>query len=210
MLNNGQWSGRTDDANISFGMLGTATLTANPTTLAPGASSTLTVSTSVDYGPSPYYVKIFDVTTGSEIKRCGSGDCVATVSFASESRHKYQAYLASYDATLPITGDYLDAGEQYVSWSSSGWTISLSENPTSGGVVAQANRDVGPTPYYITIFDAYTGVRMNSCASGNICSWTSGYSQRLIAFVSSNKTGYLPPEIQANSLEIFAGPVGPN
>jgi hypothetical protein len=62
-----------------------------------------------------------------------------------------------------------------------GFTISLAASspyPGIGGIVtltATTNADVGPTPYYITIYSETTGAALAICASGTTCS--AGVSQ---------------------------------
>ena len=57
-----------------------------------------------------------------------------------------------------------------------GFTISLAAStsyPYAGGTVtltATANADVGPTPYYITIYSETTGAELAICGSGTTCS----------------------------------------
>ena len=57
-----------------------------------------------------------------------------------------------------------------------GFTIALAAStsyPYAGGIVtltATANADVGPTPYYITIYSETTGAEIAICGSGTTCS----------------------------------------
>ncbi len=84
-------------------------------------------------------------------------------------------------------------------WAGNGFTVSLaasSTDPYVGTAVtltATANADVGPTPYYITIYDETTGAELAVCGSGTTCSATvsesSTGSQRFEAFIGDDVPG---------------------
>ena len=45
-------------------------------------------------GPTPYYITIYDETTGAELAVCGTGiTCSATVSESSTGRHQFEAFI---------------------------------------------------------------------------------------------------------------------
>jgi hypothetical protein len=93
-------------------------------------------------------------------------------------------------------------------WSNLGWRVSLTAPAATFGnetVTATANADVGPTPYYIEIFDEDTGTLIQSCASGSSCSatFTPSYAgSALVAYVSLYSTSYPPGTIVASSNEV--------
>ena len=68
---------------------------------------------------------------------------------------------------------------------------------------AWTNADVGPTPYYIMIFDNNSGAPIAICSSGTSCSATvtfqSEAAHRYVAFVSYDSFAYPPSGIQAVS-----------
>jgi hypothetical protein len=69
-------------------------------------------------------------------------------------------------------------------------------------VTATANANVGPTPYYIEIFDENTGSRLAVCGSGTTCSLSftpSLYGSNLVAFISGSGATLPPPGIVASS-----------
>ena len=80
-----------------------------------------------------------------------------------------------------------------------GFSISLaasSSSPLAGGsvtITATTNADVGPTPYYITIYSETTGAELAICGSGTTCSATVSQSspgtQDFEAFVGDDITG---------------------
>ena len=77
---------------------------------------------------------------------------------------------------------------------------------SSATLTAYSNTDVGPTPYYIEIYDQSalpSPTRVVSCGSGYSCSATVTQnvvgSHTYIAFVASSSTSYPPPNIQSTS-----------
>lgn len=193
--------------DVQFKSVGAISLSASPTTvyigglLQPGQSysSTLTATTTTDVGPTPFYTEIYDVTTGTRVAVCGSGTtCSLSVSEVSPTTQEYVAYVSDYSSALPPSGIQATSADSYVTWTATGWTISLTApRSTEGGetVTATANQNVGPTPYYIEIFDELTGRMIGDCASGTTCSISyapSGAGSELVAFVSPSSTA-LPP-----------------
>ncbi len=63
-------------------------LSASPTTLSLGSSGTVTATASEEVGPTPYWIEIFDVTTGTPVALCASGTtCSATVEESAPVEH---------------------------------------------------------------------------------------------------------------------------
>ena len=59
-----------------------------------GTSVTLTATANTDVGPTPYYITIYDETTGAELAVCGSGStCSATVSESNTGSHQFEAFI---------------------------------------------------------------------------------------------------------------------
>ena len=195
---------------------GSPSISASPTTVAVGATSTVTATTTADVGPSPFFIEIFDTTTQTLVKECPSGtSCVAPVSQAAASTHGYQVFISPFSTSFPPPGSIESTNLVYVTWSNAGFTITLSDpRVTDIGVPltvsATTNLDVGPTPYFIEIYDATTGTRIAVCGSGTTCT---GQFQpplcgpnpdRLVAFVASSSATFLPPNIQAASVVDWA------
>jgi hypothetical protein len=99
--------------------------------------------------------------------------------------------LAGVAAAAPATQALPAAGD--------GFSVSLaasSSYPLAGGsvtVTATTNADVGPTPYYITIYSETTGAELAVCGSGTTCSATVSQSspgtQDFEAFVGDDVAG---------------------
>jgi hypothetical protein len=186
-------------------------LAASATTLPTGSAVTLTATTSCDIGTTTHWVQIFDATTGTLIGSCGSGtSCSATVSQNTASTHDYIAVIDTYGSTYPpatIDDESLNA---YVTWEAppNDFTVSL-QGPASVGYgqgpatyTAYASQNVGPTLYWIEIFDETTGTLLGDCGSGAQCSvsFTPAMTgDRLVAFVSGLDSALPPEETQASS-----------
>lgn len=198
---------KTPTVTVYWGFVGRLDFAANPTTVGIGETATITATSDVDIGPSPYYFELFDVTTGTLLRVCGSGtSCSATVSSTTPTTHTYAAFLTTYTAKIPNSwwsdSCRLAGLEQDVTWSSSSFRVALTaDKGTQGPFIATTNIDVAP-PYYITIYlDDRTRVAM--CGSGRVCSWPGDGCGRIVAFVSKDGSGYPPPAVQANSNALY-------
>ena len=93
-------------------------------------------------------------------------------------------------------------------WSNA-WSLSLSAPYSTLGVndsetiTATTNQDVGPTPYYIEIYDENTNDLLASCGSGTTCSasvsQSSAESDSYVAYVAEDSSSNPPLDIQATS-----------
>lgn len=94
-------------------------LKAGTTTLPLGGSTTLTATTGMDVGPTPWFIDIFDTTTGTRLNACGSGTtCTATVSQSAATTHTFVAYVASGSFTLPPANIQGTSNTSFVTWTS--------------------------------------------------------------------------------------------
>jgi hypothetical protein len=189
------------------------TLTASPTTLPLGGTTTLTVTDNgVDIGPSPFYFQIYDLETNARMGGpCGFGtSCTVTASTNTAGTHRFLAVLGNLSITYPPPNVQPPSNIAVVTWTAGNWQVSLSYTYTNNGteavLTASANQDVGPTAYYIEIFDLDTQTFVRECGSGTSCSTavslSPGYNT-YVAFVSGYGTGFLPPTIQASSNLVF-------
>ncbi len=181
-------------------------LTASPTTLAINGNSTLTATTSADIGPSPFYTHIFDLTTGARVVVCGFGtSCTTTVSQSAATTHKYGAFVTNLTTTVPTTGIQAKSVPNFVTWANTGYRIALTSSRTAYGretLTATSNVSVGPTAYYIQIFNVNTGARVAVCGSGTTCTATVSLSygqNNFVAFTSGYSTALPPANTQASS-----------
>jgi hypothetical protein len=184
------------------------TLAASPATVAVGATSTLTATTSQNIGPSPFWTEIFDTTTGTMIAACGYGTtCTATITQPAATTHAYIAYLSANSTAYPPASIQETSTLSFITWSNLGWQVSLSAPASTYGsetVTATASGNVLPTPYYIEIFNQ-NGTRLAESGSGTTCTATftpTTAGSNLVAFISSYSTTFPPPGIVATSNEI--------
>jgi hypothetical protein len=184
----------------------TVTLAASPTTLPVGGFSTLTATTADDVGPSPYYTEIFDATTGTFLQQCGSGTvCSVAVSQAVATTHVYRAFVSLSSGLFPPAGVVTNSADSYVTWTGNGYQLSLTAPAftySSVTVTATSSVDVGPTPYYIEIFDDGTGTLLAVCGFGTTCSTSytpSLTGSHLVAFITTFTSSIQLASIQASS-----------
>lgn len=193
------------------------TISASPTTVAVGGSSTLTATASMDVGPTPFFIELFDTTTGAFVRDCGGGTtCSATVSQSAASTHAYVAYISGAGSAMPPPNIQATSPTSYVTWSNAGWQITLS-GPTSvssyANFTATTNANIGPTPYDIYIIDEDTDTQLAICGTGTTCSvsfsppWN---GNTLVAFLATGAQSVELPNVVAssNTLSVFQQPIG--
>ena len=168
-----------------------------------GSSVSLAAQFSYDVGPTPYYIEIYDQTTGARLASCGYGTtCSATVASNVETTHNYVADVASWSTSYPPPNVQSASMTVPVTWNA---TIVLNGGQAyangPANLTAQTTYDVGPTPYYIEIYDQTTGSRIAVCGSGTSCSVSeSGYgTHTFVAYIAAWSAGSPPPSIQATS-----------
>jgi PASTA domain len=183
----------------------TVSLVAGSPNLAPGGTSLLTATANQDVGPTPYFIEIFDLTTGALVVECGFGtSCATTVTQSGSTFQDYFAYVSSFGTTVPPPNIQATSGIVVVTW----MTITLDASPTvllpgrTTLLTATASLDVGPTPYFIEIFDILAGTFVVECGSGSTCSSfvtrQSGISE-YIAYISGFSTTFPPANIRSES-----------
>jgi hypothetical protein len=174
------------------------------TTLGLGGMTVLSASTILNVGPTPFYIKIFDATTGTRVAECATGtSCSALVSQSAATTHRYIAYVSALSLAFPPPSIQDTSSSVFVTWSPTGWRISLSALDIGGNVtaIANANMDVGPTPYYIEILNQ-NGTLLRECPSGTSCTasfFLPSGSEDLVAFLSALSTSLPPVNTQASS-----------
>jgi hypothetical protein len=95
----------------------------------------------------------------------------------------------------------------YVTWGTAGWSVNLTADAfpqSTATVTATASADVGPTPYYIEIFDE-NGTLVGLCGSGTTCTVQYAPSEsgsNLVAFVAPWSTTLVPAGAVANSATV--------
>jgi hypothetical protein len=204
-------------------------LTETAPTVPLGGTTTLTAITDYDVGPSPFFVEIYDVTTATMIRSCGGtppphqGEptrCSVDVSYAVATTHQYRACFMGASPSFPPPNALECTRDQSVSWANANGTgrvlLTVTPPPNPGGnytATAYSTFNVGPTPYYIQIYNLETGSRIAVCGSGTACSApiTLGVNaQNLVGFVGTYSAtlpvNLQPGTVESNSLTVPAPP----
>jgi hypothetical protein len=161
----------------------TTTTDGNPTTLPVGQTSVVTVRASRDVGPTPCFINVFDTTTNPPVllRTCGFGTiCSVSVTKFQPQTRVYRGNIStSFNPNNVLPGS--ESNSAYVTWNNV-WSLRLTANPMpftfgSTTLTATANRDVGPTPFFIFIFredgpNHTAGTLLNRCAFGTSCAAT--------------------------------------
>ena len=183
-------------------------LTSSFTTQSVGQSVTLTAVSNYNVGPSPYWIEIFNETTNVLVATCGSGtSCSASVSQSNPESYSYIAYVAASSSTNPPPTIQATSGTVSVQWVY--FSVSLTSDYTtqlagqSVTLTAVSNYNVGPSPYWIEIFNETTNGLVAICGSGTGCpvslTQSSAESYSYIAYVAASSSTNPPPTIQATS-----------
>jgi hypothetical protein len=184
-------------------------LSASPTTLPVGANTTLTTHT-VDISMSPFWTEVYDFTAGTLLNECGWGTvCPSSVSQSVPTTRGFRASFGKHSTLPPVippAGIVEYTPVNYVTWTSSGYSLNL--NVAGSNVTATASIDVGPTPYWIQIFDLNTGTRVGRCGWGTTCSVSGeGFPPNchaFAAFISADDATLTPHDIQASSNTVIS------
>jgi len=183
------------------------TLSASTTSPTSNQSVTLTATANTNVGPTPYYLDIWDQTTGTMVNDVGTGTTdTGTVSEPSGSQ-TYIAYITSNPTSQynPVA----TSNQVIVTWAPMLVTLSASTTSPAANqsvtLTATANTNVGPTPYYIDIWDQTTrtmvkAIRYGTTDIGTV-SEPSG-SQTYIAYITSDSTGPGNPVATSNQVTI--------
>lgn len=186
------------------------TLAVNYSTLPLNGVATLTSTTSQDISTAPQWTEIYDATTGTRLNDCGFGTtCSATISEAAATTHKFVAYVSNLSTLNPPTGIIATSNAVFTTWTSGNYRVSLTGPTTTYGspvtLTATSNVNVGPTPYYIEIYNVDTGARIAVCGTGTTCSASASLhygANHFEAFISSYSTVLPPSGTQATSNEL--------
>jgi hypothetical protein len=181
-------------------------VSASQTMLWPTQYSTLTATVGTDLGRTPYYLLIFDTgsspngTSGTLLASCGSGTvCSVSVTQSRPTFKYYEVVVAPYSGTYPPANIQARASTS-VAWAGNPLTLSVGSPTIDVGqtalIGAVANSDVGPTPFYLSVYDATTGQRVANCSTGRVCnavvSASEATSHRFVAYWGPLATNFPP------------------
>ncbi|SNQ47490.1 exported hypothetical protein [Frankia canadensis] len=183
------------------------TLSADPGSPRSTQDSTLTARSHVDVGPTPYWISIVDTSAHTYVTRCGSGTvCTASVTQPTPTTHTYVAYVARLSTAIPPHGAVGTSPTVSVTWSPE-YHLSLSVAPRdftspTARITATSSVNVGPTPYFIEIFNRRTGALVTSCGDGTTCTARVNLpfgNTTFIAYIGNYSDTQPPPGIVATS-----------
>jgi hypothetical protein len=171
----------------------------SPSTVATGTAVTLTATSYLDVGPSPYYLEIFDLTAGTRIGFCGVGfTCSATVTENAATTHVFRAYVTPSTLTPPVDGRYWLSADSYVTWNDGINTVFFNFTETHY-LGLNATAPAIPQGYVIEIFDENSGQPVVSCAMSP-CEFDypdgdphAGVFDGYVAFIAPPDDTTLPP-----------------
>jgi hypothetical protein len=154
-------------------------LTTNITTLWPTQYATLTATASMDVGPTPYYIRIYDVYRAQYVATCGWGTvCTVPVTNTVGTVLRFVALISDGSATYPPGSIQATSFNVDIDWrtyiDNLHLTVDASVNTSPVGgqsvVTARTAEDVGPSPFYILLFDTTTRNLLGACPAGTFCS----------------------------------------
>ena len=199
------------------------TLTANPEGLWPTQYTTMTAKANHTVSGTVYYIDIMNNETNEIYAACGAGTtCTVAITSQTPGLADYSAYIS--DSPTDVIGSHYVtySGGEDVDWY--GVDVALTASKTTvpmGNTVTlteKSSADIGPTPFYIQLWDTTAGTLLTQCASGTTCSASvsqsaatvhtyvatfsytpSSRGSNLIAFVASYDSALPPVNIQASS-----------
>lgn len=210
----------------------TPTLTASATTAHVFESPILTAVTTIDVGPTPWEIVIWDETRGYPAAECGIGDtCVTGVSDLVAESDTYFAVVGDVDENNTLYniqgGQSPDVTIEFLPGAAP-ISLSLTANATtisqfgSAIVTATSSFDLTETPYAIFLMSTDTGEVLAECDSGSQCStWMytdgpgqSGFRAVLADWQTFTEILATAPQVsviwQAASLEVSATSTTPS
>ncbi len=178
-------------------------LTASQTTLPAGQATTLTATANNDVTWTPYYIDIFDATTGTLLSECAWGtSCSYTDTQPAATTHSFVAYVAEWDVSSdPPPVIQAKSATSYVTWTGSGDQITLSGPSvtpigTPGTYTASTNVSITGQGDTIRIDDETTGATLENTCTTSPCTVSllpSVGGDYLVAFLISNAFLNTPP-----------------
>jgi len=164
----------------------TVSLSVNHTEVGVNSSVRLSAETNHPVDGAQDTIYILDQGSGAVIASCTTGtSCSGNASSAGAGNTTYIADVASQPGTTALA----QSDAVSVTWDD--WSVSLTSDQTQvqdGAVVtltAQANDDLGPSPYSLVIVNQTTGQQVASCGQGTTCTaQVSSQSDSAITYVA--------------------------
>lgn len=147
----------------------TVSLVASPPSQWAGVFTTLTATTNIDVGPTPYFIRIWDDERGAYIASCGVGtSCSVNITRTGPRATSFKVVVAN-SGGIAVASAFASAY-----WHVSG--LRLTESETTVGVSAPVllttftDYDIGVSPYWVQIYDDTARTILRSCGAGTMCS----------------------------------------
>jgi hypothetical protein len=129
----------------------------------------LTARTNIDVGSTPYYIRIWDVETGTYLANCRTGSsCSVSVTRPNVDFTSFTAVISD------LTNPPVASASTQVYWHVSG--VKLTQSVTTAAVGATAiltamtDSDILSSPFYVQLYDDTTSTLLQSCGAGTQCS----------------------------------------
>jgi serine protease len=132
-------------------------LSQSASSLSVGQSVSLQATTNISVGPTPWFIVIYDFTTGSVVASCGSGTvCNATVAGDNARTDGFDAVIAHSDGS----NSKLGTGAYYVTWNPANTTTAVSIGSPAPGAGGNAT-------VYVSVTGAFPGAGV-AAPSGSV------------------------------------------
>ncbi len=163
-----------NDQDTSNSITITVSATWSVSLSASGDALTATASQSVT--STSYFLVIWDETTDSMLTYTTTGTLATSTGTPGNT---YIAYVGP--STSSLSGEVAESSSVSLA---NAWTVSLSASGDT--LTATTSQDVGPTPYYLVIWDESTSSALTSAGSGTSTSGTGSSGNTYYAYVGSN------------------------
>ncbi len=193
-------------------------LTTNVATLWPTQWATLTATANADVGPTPYYIRIYDVYRAAYVATCGSGTvCSMPVTNSVATVLRYVALVSDGSSAYPPGAIQATSANVDVDWRTHIDNLNLklvaSSNTVTVGaqsvLTATTAEDIGPSPFMIEIIDDTTHSIYAACPNGTFCIDafvnTTATTHLYTAYLAQSWTGYFD---QTNQVWVDSSPIG--
>ncbi|HWA66524.1 MAG TPA: DUF6531 domain-containing protein [Mycobacteriales bacterium] len=196
------------------------TLTTTAAAVGSGQTAVLTATANQTIDDTPYFIAIYDTTTGDRVGYC-DGDhtpCTTVHDIATIADVGWSATPQTYVADVspngaPPTSHTVVAVSNPITISPTPWTVRLYVHPQGVGkatLTAVADQDVDFTPYWIVIYRTNGETTAAVCGSGSICTaQVEGSSQPYVAEVKATPAQFSAPFV-ARSGVVWAPSDGPS
>lgn len=135
----------------------------------PMTYTVLTARTNIDVGSTPYYIRIWDVETGSYLANCKTGSsCSVSVTRPNVDLTSFTAVLS--DLVNPPAASMSTQVYWHVSGVKLAQSVTTAALGTTAILTATTDYDILSSPFYVQLYDDTTSTLLQSCGGGTQCS----------------------------------------